>query len=205
MPKTLRRPGKKIPSAPQAPPPNPAPAPTALCWLASLLLLGLGLSLTFQPILRMGRIWLRQDGIQRHKLSFTTDGVPATWGYAAWSGFLPDDLIQKFHLPYPGGVNTTVSIPPLLNQNIIGGPLNINGTQFTSGIGSHAPSKIAFDLGGKVRRFSCQVGLDVTSQNSSGVVYSVWADGKEVFLSPKLKSDADPFPIQVPVAGVKEL
>lgn len=208
MPKTPKRPKKRArpAAASLAPLPGPPPAsPTRLPWLLSLLLLGLVFYLTLQPTLRIGRIWLRQDGIKRHPLSFNIGGVPATWGYAAWSGFLPDDLIQRFKLPYPGSANTTVSIPPVLNQNILGGPLNINNTHFSDGIGTHAPSRIAFDLQGKVRQFSCQVGLDVTSQNSLGVVYSVWADGKEVYRSPKLKSDADAFPIQVSVAGTKEM
>lgn len=192
--------------SPRISPAMPAPeSPKPRAWLFSLLLLGLGLSLTLQPILRITRIWLRQDGIERHPLSFTVDGVPAAWGYAAWTGFLAEDVVRTFHLPYPGRVNTTVSIPPVLNQNILGGPLNINGVPFTGGIGTHAPSRIAFNLGGKVRQFSCRVGLDVSSQNSLGVVYSVWADGKEVFISPKLKADADPFPIQVSVAGAKEM
>ena len=111
----------------------------------------------------------------------------------------------RFHLPYPEGMISAGSLAPLLDHNIQGGVLKIGGTAFPAGIGTHAPSKIAFDLGGKINRFSCLVGLDQVSPNSAGVVYSVLADGREIFRSPKLRSDADPLPIDVSVAGAKEL
>ena len=81
----------------------------------------------------------------------------------------------------------------------------INGVTFQSGVGTHAPGKIAFSLDGKFSRFSCGVGLDATSVLSRGVIYAVIADGREIFRSPKLGLDADPYPMDVEVGGVHEL
>jgi hypothetical protein len=197
---------KKLETPVQKPSSRPAPAKGALPLLASLLLLALAMSFTFQPALRLLRLWSGQDGFQHYKLTFTMDGVPAEWGYACWTGPFLDEIKNKFKDYNEKAITVTYTAAPLLNQNINGGPLSIGGKAFTDGIGSHAPSKIAFSLQGKFSRFSCLAGLDATSsRESQGVIYSVLADGREIFKSPKLKADADPFPIEVSVAGVKEL
>jgi hypothetical protein len=173
-------------------------------WILAALIFILALYLVQKPTQRMVRLWMGQDGIERLKLSLNVDGVPAKWGYACWHGILKEDLSHYGHL-YEGGLNETRVSPPALDRNIEGGPLRIGRTTFRAGIGTHAPSKIAFSLDGKVGRFSCQAGLDAVSANNYGVVFFLVADGQEIFRSPKLKTDADPFPIDVPVAGVKEL
>jgi hypothetical protein len=190
-------------SVPAAPRPVPA-TNMVLPWVSTLLLLGLAFSLSLQPAIRMGRLWMGQDGFQRYKLEFNVNGVPAEWGYACWAGPLTVPLSQ-FGQPGEGVFNDSRSIPPAVDHNIDGGALDINGTPFSNGIGVHAPSKIAFAPQGKSSRFSCLVGLDVKGNQSLGVIYSLVADGHEIFKSPKLKSDADPFPINVSLSGVKEL
>ncbi len=176
--------------------------------LSGLLVLALALSLAPQPALRMARLWMGQDGIPRLKLDFTVDGVPAKWGYACWTGPFTENL-SKFGFPGEGPYNEILrNLPPNLNHNIEGGALSINGSSFPAGIGVHAPSKIAFSLKRKISRFSCLVGLDrlfSTMEQQTGIIYSLLADGQEIFKSPKLKSDADPFPIDISVAGVNEL
>lgn len=185
-------------------PPATTPIPI-LHWVVSLLLLVLAAFLVPGATTRMARLWMGQDGFERYPLNFTLNGVPAEWGYAAWTGPLTDDIKQKFKHPEELALNGTYTLPPKANQNVDGGPLVINGSAFETGIGTHAPSKIAFSLQGKFGRFSCLVGLDKTAVNSQGVIYTVIADGREIFRSPKLKLDADPFPIDISVAGVKEL
>jgi hypothetical protein len=175
---------------------------------SSLSLLAFTFSIILPPTLNETHRWLGQDGIPRKKLDFTIDKIPAKWGYACWIGPFLDNP-AKFGSIDNGPTNEIFrNLPPLLNRNIVDGPLNINRTLFSNGIGTHAPSKIAFSLQGKINRFSCKVGLDMTSDtnnNSYGVVFFLLADGREIYRSPKLKIDADPFPIDVPVAGVKEL
>jgi len=173
-------------------------------FISSLLVLAIAFSFAFEPALRMVRIWMGQDGIQRYKLDFQADGVPAEWGYACWTGPFTENLGQ-FGFPGEGPVNETRTQPPAINHNIGGGVLNINGTNFSSGIGAHAPSKVAFSPQGMCKRFSCLAGLDVSAKESRGVIYTVTADGREIFKSPKLKGDADPYPIDLSISDVKEL
>lgn len=176
-----------------------------LRFLAAFLLLALSLALAFKPDQRMIRLWLNGDGIERFKLDFKINGVPTEWGYACWAGPFVE-FLGNFGITGQGIVNETFrNIPPVLNHNIDGGALNINGAIFNEGIGTHAPSKIAFSLQRKYSRFSCRVGLDATTKDNVGVFYSLLADGREIYRSPKLKSDADPLPIDVSVTGVKEL
>ncbi|SRR5579871_1359734 len=177
----------------------------ALPALAAALLLALAFLPVLQPSLRMVRLWSGQDGFERHKLDATVDGIPAEWGYAAWTGPVSDDIRNKFGYLGEKISNVTFTLPPKVNLNIDGRPLVIHGTTFQNGFGTHAPSKIAFDLQGKAGHFSCKVGQDSTSSPDWGVVYVVLADGREIFRSPKMKSDAEAFPIDVPVAGAKEL
>jgi hypothetical protein len=189
----------------QVPPPAIPATDGVIRWLASLLLLALAFFITLQPDLRMGRLWTGGDGIPRYKLDFQVDGIPAQWGYACWNGPFVENL-KKFGFPPEGLVNGIhQNLAPVLDHNIEGGTLEINGASFSTGIGVHTPSKISFSLGGKAGRFSCLAGLDTASKDSLGVIYSLVADGREIFRSPKLKSDADPLPIEVSVAGVKEL
>jgi hypothetical protein len=200
--KTKRHP--KTRPAQTEPLPVPAKSPVIRS-LAALLLSALFFYLTFQPAVRMARLWVYHDAIPRYKLHFEVDGVSARWGYACWIGPFMEDQ-NKFGFPGEALNNEMLkNLPPVLNQNIEGGILNINGVAFPAGIGTHAPSKIAFSLEGKVSRFSCLAGLDMTAKDSLGVIYSLWADGREIFRSPKLKPGADPFPISVSVAGAKEL
>lgn len=180
----------------------------SLSLFASVFLLMMTLFFCFDPTMRLIRVCLNGDGIERLKCDFTVDSVKTKWAYACWSGNYPTrEDSQKFGCNYEYLSFETVKLP-LLNQNIGEGPLNINGQTFSQGIGSHAPSKIAFDLQGKYARFSCKVGLDIMSKsdyNNHGVVFTLIADGKEIYRSPKLGLDADPFPIDCSVVGVKEL
>lgn len=161
---------------------------------------------TLQSNLRIVRLWLNQDEFERHKLAFSVEGVPAEWGYAAWTGLFGENM-PPVGWAQAGSMDELLqkNIPPVLNHNIEGGPLVVNAIAFPSGIGTHAPGKIAFSLQGKFSRFSCRVGLDAASIYSKGAIYSVVADGREIFRSPKLQIDVDPFPIDVSVTGVHEL
>ena len=205
--KTALSPSQLPTSGPaQAPSNIPTRPSPALQILFSTILIAVFVLLTLQPTLRIARLWLYHDEFERHALNFTVDGAKAEWGYAAWAGLFNEKLIRfGSGLDGPVGELLLKNLPPLFDLNIEGGPLKINNAVFSSGIGTHAPSKIAFALQGKFNRFSCRVGLDVTSVNSRGAIYSVVADGREIFRSPKLGMEAEPYPIDVSVAGVKEL
>ncbi len=54
---------------------------------------------------------------------------------------------------------------------------------YATGLYAHAPSRYVFDLGGKWTRLRGEAGLHVTQQPYGSVVFSIKADGREVFRS----------------------
>jgi len=167
-----------------------------LAWAASLLLLGGFFTLALYPAQRLVGLWSGEDrDFKRLPFNLQVDGFKTLWGYSGWLG--PDELLSEHR-----------SEEPVKDHNRSGRPMVINGlTYFNGGIGVHAPSKIAFDLGGKAQRFSCRVGLDAATDErlSQGVFCSVLGDGTVLFKGPVLKMGSNPLPIDVPTAGVRIL
>jgi hypothetical protein len=144
---------------------------------------------TFQPTLRAGRLILGKGQFQVLPLSLSLAGVEVTRGYAGWSQ----------------GTGHPRSTVPALDRNIEGGELNIDGIKFEHGIGTHAPSELVLKLDGRYRKFSCFVGLDRMAPKSPGVVYTLKADGREIFRSPKHYLSSEPLPLSADISGVREL
>ncbi len=166
-----------------------------LRWGTSFLLLALFFSLASYPARRVVLGWFGQNSdFKKLPLIYSVDGIPALWGYSGWGG--PANHLAENR-----------SEAPVIDHNCYDGNLNINGTAFSHGVGVHAPSKIAFDLGGKANRFFCQTGLDASSdeRQSQGVFCYVLADGREILRSPRLTVNSNPFNIDVSVQGVQEL
>lgn len=185
-------PNKKIRTTPRRRVTTPSQRNLLNVWApaaSSLLLMALLLALLYTPVERMFQIEWGQDGFQKLPLAFQVEGVAVPWGYAGW-------VTQP---------TRPKSVAPVLDRNMDGGKLEVDGISFGHGIGTHAPSQIALSLDGKFRRFSCQVGLDQASDQSRGVVYSLRADGREIYRSSKIYYGAGPLPIQADVAGVKQL
>ena len=77
------------------------------------------------------------------------------------------------------------------NQSVWEKPMTIAGKKFARGLGTHADSRIVYDLaGGKFRTFRCLVGRDEHAQDGA-IVFQVKLDGKGVFDSgPMAKASA---------------
>ncbi len=81
------------------------------------------------------------------------------------------------------------------NRNIEGGPLQVRERPFDYGIGTHAPSRISFDLRALAlsgpHTFRASVGVDDSARNAppgaSDSIFVVVADGKTLFRSPMLR------------------
>jgi len=80
--------------------------------------------------------------------------------------------------------------------------LCLGGRYVTDGLYAHAPSQYVFELGGRWKTFTAEVGLQAGGFGS--VVFVVRADGRERFRSKLLKRDATAR-VSVDVAGVKRL
>jgi len=67
------------------------------------------------------------------------------------------------------------------NKSVWGKPMIVAGRKFARGLGTHANSRIVYDLsGGKFRTFRCLVGRDQHAQDGR-IVFQVRLDGKKVF------------------------
>jgi hypothetical protein len=118
--------------------------------------------------------------------TFEFDGVKTKWGYSGWTK--------------DGSAN------PNKDEGIYTGQaLGINAVKFDSGIGTQAPSEIVFDLKGKVKNFSCKVGVDGGGNDVSSVIFKVYGDKKKLFQSPVMKVNTPALPIQLDVSGYQEL
>ncbi|MFF0472996.1 endo-alpha-N-acetylgalactosaminidase family protein [Streptomyces sp. NPDC004284] len=72
-----------------------------------------------------------------------------------------------------------------------GTPLRIGGVTYAKGLGTHAPAKVRYYLGGRCASFTAEVGVDDVQATRGSVQFSVLADGAEKVKSPVLKA-ADP-------------
>jgi hypothetical protein len=86
----------------------------------------------------------------------------------------------------------------------MGKTLTLGGRRFLRGIGSHAASRVVFDLPGGYRTFAATVGKDQEVSGGS-VVFVVQVDGREVFRSGVVRDATPPQDLVVPVAQARRL
>ena len=105
--------------------------------------------------------------------------------------------------------------PPQTDRSNLGGPLRVNRTTYTRGLGVHAPCAVEYALKPEFRRFVALAGADenlVEVSNGSNlaqfpsVVFKVLIDGKEAAVSPvmRVKTTAWHFDVPIP-AGARRL
>lgn len=84
-----------------------------------------------------------------------------------------------------------------------GTPLKIGGVAYEKGLGSHAPAKIRYYLGGRCTSFTAEVGVDDAQATRGSVQFSVLADGAERVKSPVLKATDAAWVLAADVAGAR--
>jgi alpha-galactosidase len=94
---------------------------------------------------------------------------------------------------------------PKINRGINGDALSIGGKQFTSGVGTHANSKLRVNLDGNAKRFTAQVGINDSAKPNGSVEFIVVGDGKALWHSGVMKAGQPAKPVDVNLAGVKVL
>ncbi len=93
-----------------------------------------------------------------------------------------------------------------LNKSINGNTLTLDGTTYTTGIGTHAASTLVYNIDGLYNTFQSAVGID-QEEDSAGqgeVDFEVIGDGKVLFNSGVLTNDQVDV-INVSVVGVQQL
>ncbi|MFF5788416.1 endo-alpha-N-acetylgalactosaminidase family protein [Streptomyces sp. NPDC012693] len=82
-----------------------------------------------------------------------------------------------------------------------GSPLRIGGVTYGKGLGSHAPARVRYYLGGRCTTLTAQVGVDDVQTTRGSVRFSVLADGAEKVRSPILKATDPAWSLTADVTG----
>ncbi|MFD7720841.1 NPCBM/NEW2 domain-containing protein [Streptomyces sp. NPDC059814] len=86
-----------------------------------------------------------------------------------------------------------------------GGPLTLAGKVYEKGIGTHADSGIEVYLGGQCSKFTADAGIDDEIDGYGEVAFSVEADGKVLWTSPKVTGASAAVPVDVPLDGARHV
>ncbi|MFJ9807028.1 endo-alpha-N-acetylgalactosaminidase family protein [Streptomyces sp. NPDC101158] len=82
-----------------------------------------------------------------------------------------------------------------------GGPLRIGGVAYAKGLGTHAPAKVRYYLGGRCTSLTAEVGVDDVQTSRGSVRFSVLADGVEKVSSPVLGAADSAWALTADVTG----
>nr|WP_181442539.1 NPCBM/NEW2 domain-containing protein [Streptomyces tateyamensis] len=146
------------------------------------------------------------SGAQQLRLVVLPGAGANTWDHADWAGariacgsgpaagpHQVSDLVWSSAGNGWGPVEKDMSVGEDYTRD--GGPLTVHGTGYAKGLGTNAPSDIAYYLGGSCHSFSTDLGLDDETRGRGSVDFQVWADGVKV---------ADSGPV-TPASGVRHL
>ncbi len=76
---------------------------------------------------------------------------------------------------------------------------------YRKGFGTHAYSKLVFDINRKFSKFSTDYGVDTEASTDASVVFEIYGDGKKLFSSPKMGRFDFPGHVEVDITGIKYL
>lgn len=98
----------------------------------------------------------------------------------------------------------TLPRPWQRDKNVAGKPLMIGERSFERGLGTHAYSRLVFDLGGQYDVFSAVVGLDAAAGGKGDCEFVVLGDGRELARQ-RMTGSSQPTELKVDIAGIKQL
>jgi Gpi18-like mannosyltransferase len=84
-------------------------------------------------------------------------------------------------------------------------PLSVQYAFYTTGIGTHAPARETYDIGGKFRTLKTDMGVDTNGGPQGSVTFEIWGDGKKLFDSGLIKRFELPRHADVDITGVNTL
>ena len=83
--------------------------------------------------------------------------------------------------------------------------LTLAGKTYDKGIGTHADSDVEFFAGGRCTSFTADAGIDDEIADYGEAAFSVEADGKVLWTSPKLTGKSAPVAVDVPLGGARHV
>jgi hypothetical protein len=116
--------------------------------------------------------------------------------------------------PLPASANLTQLVPLVVSQEHLtlgqdrsaaGTPMRIASQRIYRGLGTTAPSRIAFFLGGGYQVFTGVVGIDSRAVGRVAASFRIVADGQTLFTSHILKAGDQPLPFTARTAGKMKL
>jgi len=158
-----------------------------------------------------GVIVFLTDGSRLHAKNLRTTNTNSILADAAFGAELEIPLTAVHSLQMLGGSITYLSdLQPAheksegflgsgwtmrKDRNVSGGPLQVRGVEYATGLGVHSRSELTWKLDGKFRRFQATVGIDDSSQGKGSVVFRVLVDGKSAFTSKPVTGIQEPLAI----------
>jgi hypothetical protein len=95
---------------------------------------------------------------------------------------------------------------PKMGKSVENNAMRIDGRVFEFGVGTHAPSKLIWNLNGVYKKFYSFIGLDDESACGNGVIWVVNGDGKPLYRSKVLTShEIDSLTVDISGVNVLEL
>lgn len=91
------------------------------------------------------------------------------------------------------------------DKSVEDAPLRLRGRRFARGLGTHAPSRLAYDIPRGYAWFEAQVGVDDETNGAGSVTVAVYLDGTSVFESPRLTGTSDAMTVRIPLGGARQI
>ena len=86
-----------------------------------------------------------------------------------------------------------------------GNPITLDDVIYEKGLGTHAPSKVTYALGGDCSTFTADVGVDEEVGDQGKVVFQLWGDGAKLYDSGALTGSMPSQQVNANIEGVEEL
>src|SRR5262249_3291791 len=111
-----------------------------------------------------------------------------------------------YGVTYAGTLSlTSTSGTVVVNQTSAGQPIVLSGAPYTQGLGFGGNASTTIALNGEYARFDSLIGVDSSNPAASSVIFQVYGDNQLLYQSAVLSNGATAVPIDVNVAGVKNL
>ena len=79
------------------------------------------------------------------------------------------------------------------------------GRRYRYGLGTHAPSRLLFDIPAGYAFFEATVGVDDETGGDGSIVARIALDGQRVFTSPILTGTSEPAVVRMPLSGARQI
>lgn len=93
------------------------------------------------------------------------------------------------------------------DRSVSSGPLTVGGQVAERGLGTHADSRIDYELYGAFTRFEARVGVDdhANAPASVSLMFEVWGDGRKLAATGPVASGDKPVPLTANIREVRQL